>query len=100
VILTYEEVDPQNQNYGIIMELVAQSNLKDYLEELNDTGKYMEPDIQTILRKWFGCLASGFAYTHAKGIRHENIQPSNILVNDSDIFFASFGVSNTSEVTI
>jgi serine/threonine protein kinase len=93
VILTYEEVDSQNQNYAIIMEPVAQCNLKDYLEELNDTGKCMEPDIQAILRKWFGCLASGLAYTHAKDICHENIQPSNILVKDSDIFFASFGVS-------
>jgi len=61
VILAYEEVDPQNQNYGIIMEPVAQGNLQDYLEKLNDSGKYMEPDTYTILRKWFGCLASGLA---------------------------------------
>lgn len=51
VILTYEEVDPQNQNYGIIMEPVAQGNLKDYLEEVNDSGKYMEPDTRMLLRK-------------------------------------------------
>lgn len=93
VIMTYEEVDPQDQKYGIIMEPIAQSNLNDYLEEVNNTGKYMEAETQMILRKWFGCLASGLAYIHAKDIRHENIQPSNILVKETDVFFTSFGVS-------
>ncbi|KUJ13792.1 kinase-like protein [Mollisia scopiformis] len=93
VLLTYEEVDPQNHNYGIIMDPVAQGNLKDYLEEVIDSGKYMEPDTRMSLRKWFGCLASALAYIHAKDIRHENIQPSNILVKDSDVFFTFFGVS-------
>ena len=92
-ILTYEDVDPRNPNYGIIMEPIAQRNLKDYLDELNDSGKFTEPDTQKILRKWFGCLASTLAYMHAKDICHENIKPSNILVKDSDIFFAFFGGS-------
>jgi len=91
--MTYENVDPQHPNYGIIMEPVAQRNLKEYLEELNDSGKFKGLNTQKILRKWFGCLASGLAYTHAKDICHENIQPSNILVKDSDIFFTFFGVS-------
>lgn len=75
------------------MEPVAQGNLQDYLEELNDSSKWMDAETQTILRKWFGCLASGLVYPHAKNIRYGNIQPSNILVKDSDIFLASFGVS-------
>jgi serine/threonine protein kinase len=93
IILTYEEVGPQKRNFGIIMEPIAENNLQDYLEELHESGKCMEPNNQTMLRKWFGCLASVLAYTHAKEIRHENIQPSNILVKDNEIFFASFGVS-------
>jgi serine/threonine protein kinase len=31
------------------------------------------------------------AYIHAKDICYENIKPFNILVKDSDIFFAFFG---------
>jgi serine/threonine protein kinase len=93
IIMTYEEFDGPLQSYGIVMEPIAQSNLEDYLEDIHESGKYQEPETQELLRKWFGCLASALAHLHAKGISHGDVQPSNILIKDTNVYFTYFDVA-------
>ncbi|PHH59717.1 hypothetical protein CDD81_2635 [Ophiocordyceps australis] len=40
-----------------------------------------------------GCLARALAYCHAKGVRHLDIKPSNILLNPNRVYLADFGIS-------
>jgi serine/threonine protein kinase len=91
VVMTYEELDTQKRSYGIILEPVADRNLQDYLEHANDSTPPHQ--LQATMQKWFGCLASGLAFLHAKCICHKNVKPSNILVRGDDIFLAEFGIS-------
>lgn len=39
------------------------------------------PLLQRRLLRCFGCLASALAYLHAQGIRHKNLNPSNVLLS-------------------
>jgi serine/threonine protein kinase len=52
------------------------------------------------LRKGYGCLSSALSYMHSLGIRHKDIKPQNILIQDSQLIFTDFGVSrDISELT-
>lgn len=45
------------------------------------------------LERAFGCLANGLAYIHAKGIRHRDIKPQNILIHQHSVVITDFGSS-------
>lgn len=40
-----------------------------------------------------GCLCVGLAHIHQRGVRHKDINPHNILIYESKIVFADFGLS-------
>jgi serine/threonine protein kinase len=46
-----------------------------------------------VLQHAFGCLANGLEYIHAKGIRHKDIKPQNILVHHGSVLYTDFGSS-------
>jgi serine/threonine protein kinase len=99
VILTYEEKCPDylRKTYGVVMEPVAEYNLKEYLGYINYDSRHTEPRMQAKVWGWFGCLASALAYMHDHRIRHKDVKPSNILVKGDLVVYSDFGTSKHME---
>lgn len=97
IIFTYEEL-PQNEwqkgAIGIIMEPVADCNLKEFMEMIDSRvpRKLSDQEYQA-LKRWFNCLASGLAFIHSKRIRHKDIKPANILIKGDKVYYSDFGIS-------
>ncbi|MCJ1273980.1 hypothetical protein MMC21_001773 [Puttea exsequens] len=57
------------------------------------------------LRRYFVCLSEALAYLHESGVRHKDIKPENILIDESgSVLLTDFGISrrfakNKSHVT-
>ncbi|KAK4241755.1 kinase-like domain-containing protein [Achaetomium macrosporum] len=80
---------------GIAMYPPAQCNLRTFMDEVfqnpNQTG-WIVPQLHT----YFGCLAQAVAYLHRQGvqIRHKDIKPENIVVDDfGQPILTDFGIS-------
>jgi len=65
--------DPKTGQYFIVMEFVEGGNLRDLLQ----ARKKLPPD--EALRIMEEC-AQGLAYSHARGLTHRDIKPTNILI--------------------
>lgn len=76
-------------NLGLVMAPVADCDLANYLERAC-VNTSMLPTIRTS----FGCLAAGLSYLHDCQIKHRDIKPGNILVYDSNVLIADFGISH------
>lgn len=51
-----------------------------------------------LLRRCFVCLSQGLEYLHRLGIRHGDIKPANILVDESgSVLFTGFSNSSTQD---
>ena len=48
---------------------------------------------RTTLVQWIYCLATAVDYIHSQDIRHRDIKPSNILIRNSEVYLADFGLS-------
>jgi serine/threonine protein kinase len=67
---------------------VADYNLFDYYSiAAKDSDKL------SLLRSFFGCLASALAYIHDIKIRHRDIKPQNVLVKGDRVFLTDFGIA-------
>ncbi|KAH8727758.1 kinase-like domain-containing protein, partial [Phaeosphaeriaceae sp. PMI808] len=88
------------REFGLILQPAAdEGSLEDYLgnywDKLEQPGPAKEDVdlVVPVLEKAFGCLASGLAYIHGKGVRHKDIKPQNILVHRGSILYTDFGSS-------
>jgi serine/threonine protein kinase len=88
------------REFGMILQPAAtEGSLEDYLGAFWDPIEDAERSVtaveakKSILEKAFGCLAGGLAYIHAKGIRHKDIKPQNILVHLGSVLYTDFGSS-------
>lgn len=70
----------------ILLYPAANTNLDLYLQETDVTAR-----MKKSLRKLFGCLSAGLAFLNKSGIRHKDIKPKNILVEDDNFRFTDFG---------
>ncbi|KAH7112523.1 kinase-like domain-containing protein, partial [Dendryphion nanum] len=94
VVMTYEEdVGFHTLRYGIVMNPVAKYTLSSFLESSSNNDSTMRPLLGHV-KKWIGCLSSALSYVHAKDILHRRIKPSSILVENGEIFFTEFAISN------
>jgi serine/threonine protein kinase len=72
----------------LIMSPVAEYDLSYFLKQAQTSR-----DNISSLRTFFGCLATAVSYLYGKRIRHKDIKPSNILVNDGTVLLTDFGLS-------
>ncbi|KAI9884759.1 MAG: hypothetical protein M1823_003469, partial [Watsoniomyces obsoletus] len=73
---------------SILMSPVAESNLAEYLQ-VNPF-----PEGRTsVLRSFYGCLASALLYLHDNQIRHKDIKPANILHHNDTVLLTDFGTA-------
>ncbi|KAN0114727.1 hypothetical protein V8E51_004271 [Hyaloscypha variabilis] len=80
---------------GLIMDPVADCDLGRFLAEASTNN-----DKKSLLRGYFGCLASALQYLHERQIRHRDIKPPNILVKGYTVYLADFGIAlDWSEMT-
>jgi hypothetical protein len=103
IIGSYQEGPPDGQQfYSLLMHPVGNSDLKIYLEMLsvcivdgsdNPTSQELLKTGGQLLRRWFRCLSSALDYMHKKGIRHQDIKPSNIIRHGDHIYFTDFSSS-------
>jgi serine/threonine protein kinase len=95
--------------FGIILYPVAEDgDLAKYLERHNDAVEQRgnnEPcnydfgAAESMLRRAFGCLASGLAFMREERVRHKDIKPHNILVHNGSVLFTDFGYSRDCSLT-
>lgn len=88
-----------NRCYSLLIWPVGQSDLKTFLEATGaktklEPGQLFQSRELMWLRTWFKCLASALAYMHSKGIRHQDIKPSNIIHRQGQVFFTDFSSSS------
>jgi serine/threonine protein kinase len=49
--------------------------------------------MESVLKRAFGCLASGLAFIHRSKIRHKDIKTQNILLYNGRILYTDFGLA-------
>lgn len=103
MIGSYSEVpDTGRQFYSLLMAPVGQRDLKTFLDMMGDKAtshpsEWYE-DRKVWLRNWFKCLSSALAYIHRKGVRHQDIKPSNIIHRRSAIYFTDFSSASQFQI--
>jgi serine/threonine protein kinase len=75
----------------IYMELVANVNLSGFLERCTLNG--YDPAELNVMISWVGCLVNALAFAHCFRVVHQDIKPSNILIQGEQVFLADFGES-------
>ncbi|KAF2253679.1 kinase-like protein [Trematosphaeria pertusa] len=94
IIASYEDNKQKNrQSYCLLMAPVGDNDLKTFLDIATEADALLN-EWSDWIRSWFGCLASALVYMHGRGIRHQDIKPSNIIHRGSQIFFTDFSSSS------
>jgi serine/threonine protein kinase len=85
---------------GLLLQPAAdEGDLQDYLDgyaDLVEQTASRSADFERmtrVLEQAFGCLSSGLAYMHKKGIRHKDIKPGNILIHQGIVIYTDFGAA-------
>ncbi|KAF2868126.1 kinase-like domain-containing protein [Massariosphaeria phaeospora] len=97
------------RHVGLVLDPVADGgDLEDFLADMpqgtpQDESQIPLPEGQSdrydVLRRSFGCLASGLAFMHGQKIRHKDIKPRNILIHQGSVIFTDFGYSLDTSIT-
>ncbi|KAI9802307.1 MAG: hypothetical protein M1833_001813 [Piccolia ochrophora] len=100
IVGTYRQALPYGMvEFGILIEPAAQVDLKKFLTFVGSRGPEDESVSQDIIkiRMWFSCLASAITFLHESKIRHKDIKPDNVLVNEWSIIVTDFDISKDFE---
>jgi len=81
----------RGRELGLIHLPVAQCDLWEALSLPEVERRSILPD--HALRQALGCLSVGLAHMHQHGIRHKDVKPHNILINEQRFVYTDFGLS-------
>ena len=81
----------RGRELGLIHLPVAQCDLWEALSLSEVERRSILPD--HALRQALGCLSVGLAHMHQHGIRHKDVKPHNILINEQRFVYTDFGLS-------
>ncbi|KAL2821013.1 kinase-like domain-containing protein [Aspergillus cavernicola] len=84
---------PEVECWNIIMDVVADSNLRQFLHYCC-SGEYRDPETFSVMLPWFGCLVDALNFAHRCKVIHNDIKPSNILIKGDTVYLADFGLSS------
>ncbi|KAL2839737.1 kinase-like domain-containing protein [Aspergillus pseudoustus] len=88
VCLFYED----EECWNIIMDVVAEWNLRDFLDHCCRTN-FQETRRLKVMLCWFGCLIDALNFAHRAQVIHNDIKPANILILGDTVYLADFGLS-------
>jgi serine/threonine protein kinase len=83
---------PKPDSWNIIMDVVADYNLKVFLQISSSRDEYQ--NLSLMLLPWFGCLIDALNFAHRCKVIHNDIKPSNILIKGDTVYLADFGLSS------
>ncbi|CAG8982134.1 hypothetical protein HYALB_00003226 [Hymenoscyphus albidus] len=84
-----------HQDNGYLLTTPANdSSLKSFLTVSPQSYKILaKQDRRVLLMNWLHCLADALAFLHSKGESHQNIKPSNVMLDiDNHIFLSDCSV--------
>ena len=83
----------------ILQPVADKGDLDTFIHSFRDNASEWDAQIYDdnvgVLRRAFGCLASGLAFMHRKRIRHKDINGRNILVHQGSVIYTDFGISKS-----
>ena len=110
ILSTYQDSSTTGRHfYSLLMSPVGDNDLCGFLDIMGEKQSRQPRHSEFLvnqgnfeelswLKKWFQCLASALTYMHSKGVRHQDIKPSNIVYQGTNIFFTDFGSSGRFEL--
>jgi len=76
-IVRVNTFNKETENLYIVMELIAGGNLRQYIKQLHQQGKFIDyPEAVEIVRQ----LAGALHYAHGRHMVHRDIKPDNIML--------------------
>jgi serine/threonine protein kinase len=100
VIFTYESPNEEDRPvFCLILLPVARQDLSDVLLEVD----HMEPgpaknSAICKMQHWAGCLVRAMDYIHVMNVKHKDIKPANVLVENDNVYITDFGIAKEIEV--
>jgi serine/threonine protein kinase len=93
-IMAVLEIYNHRNKMSIIMLDVADMDMKEYLEKLDDIASKTERrQMLWPLLSWPGCLIQAIDYLHEMKVKHKDLKPANILVKDGRVIITDFGIA-------
>ncbi|KAF4303199.1 hypothetical protein GTA08_BOTSDO09314 [Botryosphaeria dothidea] len=78
-------------HFVLILTPLAQYDLRTLLTA--NVSEDIAVDRADVLRRSFGCLASGLHHLHSIQIRHKDIKPGNILIHGGNVIICDLGIA-------
>jgi serine/threonine protein kinase len=100
VIFTYESPNDEDRpNFCLLLLPVAKEDLSVVLTEFdNMNAGPMKDKTIVMMRHWAGCLVRAMDYMHVMNVKHKDIKPANILVENGVVYITDFGIAKEIEV--
>lgn len=86
-VISLQSAWREETSLNLVLRPVASSDLQRYL---HSRGPQEKPES---VMPWFAHLASALQHLHKNRIRHADIKPANVLLEDSRLFISDFSIS-------